>query len=161
RQWWTTVSRATTSDRLTTVLSYGALLLLGYLVFRIAEPFLVPLAWSAVLAIFFYPVHERIARGLKPTQAAMVSTLALTLLLIVPAIVVLVFATRQAIEATTEIQNALKDPDKTLQTNALAWIRGHLPAAWRSADFSEPLRQAAERVASFLAGNFGRLVRNL
>jgi len=43
-----------TSDRLTTVLSYGALLLLGYLVFLITSPFLIPLAWSAVLAIFFY-----------------------------------------------------------------------------------------------------------
>ena len=37
----------TTSDRLTTVLSYGALLLLGYASFVIIEPFLVPLAWSA------------------------------------------------------------------------------------------------------------------
>ena len=47
----------TTSDRLTTVLAYGALLLLGYLVFLITAPFLIPLAWSAVLAIFVYPVY--------------------------------------------------------------------------------------------------------
>ena len=46
----------TTSDRLTTVLSYGALLLLIYLVYRIVEPFFVPLAWSAVFAIFFLSV---------------------------------------------------------------------------------------------------------
>ena len=58
----------TTSDRLTTVLSYGALLLLGYLVFLIVAPFLVPLAWSAVLAIFFYPMHEKIAARLRPTR---------------------------------------------------------------------------------------------
>ena len=64
-----------TSDRLTTVLSYGTLLLLIYLVFRITEPFLVPLAWSAVLAIFFYPLHERIEKSLRPTQAALVSTM--------------------------------------------------------------------------------------
>src|SRR5579859_2402732 len=81
----------TTSDRLTTVLSYGALLLLGYLVFLIAEPFLVPLAWSAVLAIFFYPLHERVRRKMRPTPAALTSTLGVTLLLIVPALVVLVF----------------------------------------------------------------------
>ena len=43
----TTPAKTTTSDRLTTVLSYGALLLLGYCVYRIVEPFLVPLAWSA------------------------------------------------------------------------------------------------------------------
>ena len=52
------LSRQTTSDSLTTVLSYGILLLLGYLVFLIMAPFLVPLAWSAVLAIFFYPLYE-------------------------------------------------------------------------------------------------------
>jgi predicted PurR-regulated permease PerM len=48
-----TPPKTTTSSQLTTVLSYGAILLLGYFVFLIAEPFLVPLAWSAVLAIFF------------------------------------------------------------------------------------------------------------
>ncbi len=36
------VAITTTSDRLTTVLSYGALLLLGYVMYLIFEPFLVP-----------------------------------------------------------------------------------------------------------------------
>lgn len=153
--------RATTSDRLTTVLSYGALLLLGYLVFRIAEPFLVPLVWSAVLAIFFYPLHARFERRLRPTPAAALSTLGVTILLIVPAIVVLVFATRQAIVASAHIQSALLDPDKALPTHALDWIRSRLPEEWQSADFSQPLRQAAEKVAGFLAGNIAGLVKNL
>jgi predicted PurR-regulated permease PerM len=156
-----TSPRATTSDRLTTVLSYGALLLLGYLVYRIAEPFLVPLAWSAVLAIFFYPAHEGMARRWRPTTAGLVSTLGVTLLLIVPAIVVLAFATRQAIDATARIQSALLDPDRALPTHALAWIRSHLPAEWQMANFSQPLRQAAEGVAGFLAGNLAWLVKNL
>src|SRR5271165_3211188 len=90
----------TTSDRLTTVLAYGALLLLGYLGYLILEPFLVPLAWSAVLAIFFYPLHERVARRMKPGQAAVVSTLGVTLLLIVPALVVLALTAREALDAT-------------------------------------------------------------
>jgi predicted PurR-regulated permease PerM len=151
----------TTSDRLTTVLSYGALLLLGYLVFRIAEPFLVPLAWSAVLGIFFYPLHERVERRMAPNRAALVSTLGVTLLLVVPAILVLVYTTREAVDAAAKIQSALRDPDKALPTHALAWVRSHLPEEWRSTDFSEPLRQGAERVASFLAGNFTGLVKNL
>ena len=156
-----TSPRATTSDRLTTVLSYGALLLLGYLVYRIAESFLVPLAWSAVLAIFFYPVHERIGQRLRPNTAALVSTLGVTLLLIVPAIVVLAFATRQAIDATARIQTALLEPDRALPTHALAWIRSRLPVEWQMANFSQPLRQAAESVAAFLAGNLAWLVKNL
>src|ERR1700682_5305738 len=70
----TSSSAASTSDRLTTVLSYGALLLLIYLVFRIVEPFLVPLAWSGVLAIFFYPVHKQIMRRGRPKPAAFILT---------------------------------------------------------------------------------------
>jgi predicted PurR-regulated permease PerM len=157
-----TSSKATTSDRLTTVLSYGALLLLGYLVFRIAEPFLVPLAWSAVLAIFFYPLHGRIERRLRPTPAALLSTLGVTLLLVVPGIVVLVYTTREALVATAAIQSALRDPDKALSVHAIVWARSHLlPSEWGSADFSEPLRQGAEKVASFMAGSFTGLVKNL
>src|SRR6202043_2583234 len=127
----------TTSERLTNVLSYGALLLLGYVVFLIFEPFLVPLAWSAVLAIFFYPVYERIGMRMKPTPAALVSTLGVTLVLIVPAIVVLVLATRQAIVASAQIQSAVMDPDKALPMHAVAWLRGHLPSELQDTDFSQ------------------------
>jgi predicted PurR-regulated permease PerM len=151
----------TTSDRLTTVLSYGALLLLIYLVYRITEPFLVPLAWSAVLAIFFYPLYERLEKRMKPTQAALLSTAGVTLVLIVPAIVVLVLSTRQAIVASARIQSAVMDPDKALPMHAVAWVRAHLPSEWQDTDFSAPLRQAAEKVGAFLAGNFAALVKNL
>jgi predicted PurR-regulated permease PerM len=156
-----TGGRTTTIDRLTTVLSYGALLLLGYLMFRIAEPFLVPLAWSAILAIFFTPIHKRIQRKYRPTPAAFVSTAAVTVLLIVPAILVLVFAARQAIEATTKVQDALTDPDRNLQVHVMAWIQAHLPSGWQLSNFSQTLRQAAERAGSFLAGNLGGLLKNL
>src|SRR2546428_13282583 len=81
-------TNATTSDRLTTVLSYGVLLLLIYLVFRIYEPFLTALGWAAILVIFFYPMHQRLLRRFSSVQAAVISTLAVTILLIVPAIVV-------------------------------------------------------------------------
>jgi predicted PurR-regulated permease PerM len=157
----TTASPATTSDRLTTLLSYGALLLLGYLVFRIAEPFLVPLAWSAVLAIFFYPLHARVSQRLKPVPAALASTLAVTFLLIVPSLIILVYTARQALDATSGLQNALLNPDHPLYTHLVSGIRDQLPASWKSADFSDPLRQGAQKIASFLAGQLGALVRNL
>jgi predicted PurR-regulated permease PerM len=153
--------RTTTSDRLTTVLSYGALLLLGYFFIRITLPFLVPLAWSAVLAIFFTPVHRWILRRYRPGPAAFISTTAVTLLLIVPAILVLVFATRQAIDALTRLQDALTDPDRGLQVHAMAWIQAHLPSGWNLSNFAQPLRQAAERVGAVIAANVGGLLKNL
>lgn len=155
----------TTSGRLTTVLSYGAILLLGYLVFLIAAPFLEPLAWSAVLAIFFYPIHTKIQRKMKPTWAAMTSTLGVTLLLIVPALVVLVFTAREALEATTRLQSALsmhgQGPAEPLVMRIEEWALMKLPASWRTLNISDPLQQAAEKVASFLGSVFAGLVKNL
>lgn len=160
-----TLTNTTTSSQLTTVLSYGAILLLGYLVFLIAEPFLVPLAWSAVLAIFFYPLHERLQRKMRPTPAALTSTLGVTLLLIVPALVVLVFTAREALDATARVQSALavhgQGPSEGLVLRIEEWLRLRLPASWQSLDISNPMEQAAERIASYLGAKFAGLLKNL
>ena len=150
-----------TSDQVTTVLSYGALLLLGYLVFEITSPFLVPLAWSAVLAIFFYPLHEKVLTKLKPTPAATASALGVTFLLIVPALLVLFLTTKQAVEAGARAQVVLQDPDKALPTHALEWLKNQLPDSMQDVDLSDPVKRGAERLAGYLAGKLGGLVRNL
>ena len=152
---------ASTSDQVTTVLSYGALLLLGYLVYEITAPFLVPLAWSAVLAIFFYPLHQSLLKRLKPNLAATVSTLAVTFLLIVPAIVVLFYTTKQAIDAGAKAQVVLQSPDKALPTHILDWVREQLPDSMQDADFTDPVKRGAEKVAGFLAAKVGGLVKNI
>jgi len=161
----TPTADTTTSGRLATVLSYGAILLLGYLVFLIVEPFLVPLAWSAVLAIFFSPIHEKILRRMKPTWAAMTSTLGVTLLLIVPALVVLALTAREALEATARVQSALavhgQGPSEPILLRIEEWVLMKLPASWRTLDVSDPLQQAAEKVASFVGSVFAGLVKNL
>jgi predicted PurR-regulated permease PerM len=158
-------SLKTTSDRLTTVLSYGALLLLGYLVYAIFARFLVPLAWSAVFAIFFYPLHEQLVRRMHQGRAALTSTLLVTVVLIVPAILVLLYTTRQAIEAMGQIQSALAvhgpGPNQGLILRLEDWLRAKLPTSLQTLDISDSLRQAAERFAAFLAGKTGALVRNL
>ena len=151
----------TTSDQVTTVLSYGALLLLGYLVYEITAPFLVPLAWSAVLAIFFYPLHEKVLRKLKPTRAALVSTLAVTFLLIVPALLVLFYTSKQAIDAAGKAQVMLQAPDKALPAHVLDWLKSQLPESLQDVDISDQLKQGAETAARFLAERLGGLVRNL
>ena len=155
------VANTTTSDRLTTVLSYGALLLLGYCVYRIVEPFFFPLAWSAVLAIFFTPLHERIARKLKPTPAALVSTLGVTFLLVVPSLLLTVYTTRQAVEAAAKAQVmfARQDPEAVVRVES--WLKSKLPVSMQDVNFSEQLQQGAKNVAAYLAGRLTGLVKNL
>jgi predicted PurR-regulated permease PerM len=158
-------ARASTSDRLTTVLSYGALLLLGYWVYAIFAPYLVPLAWSAVLAIFFYPVYERFEKRMrKPTLAALVATLGVTLLLIVPTLVMLVYTARETLVAASTLQNALgvhgQGPNQGLILSSEEWLRARLPASWQTG-LSDSLRTAAERVGAVLGQRFAGLLRNL
>lgn len=150
-----------TNAQVTTVLSYGALLLLGYLVYQITQPFLVPLAWSAVLAIFFYPLHRKALRKYRPTPAAAISTLAVTFLLIVPSLVVLFYTTKQAIEAGAKVQVALQAPDKALPTHAVEWLRNQLPQSMQDVDLSDPIKRGAEKAAAFLASKLGGLIKNL
>ncbi|HVO58405.1 MAG TPA: AI-2E family transporter [Dongiaceae bacterium] len=150
-----------TSDQVTTVLSYGALILLGFLFYEIAAPFLVPLAWSAVLAIFFYPLHQRVLKRLSPNQAAVLSTLAVTVLLIVPSLVVLFYTTKQAIDAGAKAQAVLQTPDQGVPERVLEWIQRQLPDSMRDADLSDPVRRGVETLAGYLAGKLGGLVKNL
>jgi predicted PurR-regulated permease PerM len=153
--------KTTTSDRLTTVLSYGALVLLGYLVFWIVQPFFVPLAWSAVLAIFFYPVYKQMEARSSANVAGVVSTVGVTLLLIVPALLVLLYAGREAIDATGRVQGMVNAKQAGLPTNVVALLRTHLPSSWQEVDFVGPLQQGAERIASYLASRLGALLKNL
>ena len=151
----------TTSDRLATVLSYGALLLLGYLVFLIAAPFVKPLAWSAVLAIFFYPVYGKLLRRTSRTRAAVYCTVGVTVLLILPVLLVLLYAAREAIGASAHIQATISSGSVGLPTHLTDWIRQRLPEAWRSVDFAEAIRQGAEKIGSYLAASVGSWLRNL
>ncbi len=151
----------TTSDQVTTVLSYGALLLLGYLVYEITAPFLVPLAWSAVVAIFFYPLHQKVPKRFKPNSAALLSTLGVTVLLIVPALLLLFYTARQAIDAGAKAQVVLQSPDKAVPAQILDWVKRHLPDSLQDVDLADTARTGAAKVGGFLAAKVGGLVRNI
>jgi len=152
---------ATTSDRLTTVLSYGALILIGYLVFLIGSPFAVPLAWSAVLAIFFSPIYLQVERRSSPTRAAVLCTIGVTLLLIVPVLLVLVFAAREALEASSLFRQSLGSGTSLLPQRVENYVHQHLPQSTQGVDLVETLKQGAERIATYLASRVGDLLRNL
>lgn len=154
-------SNATTSDRLTTVLSYGVLLLLIYLVFRIYEPFLSPLGWAAILVIFFYPMHSRLARKLSSSRAAVFSTLAVTILLIVPAILLTTLFVREALSISRGVQHTIVEQHAPTVAKKWAWIAQHVPGLDPNADVVEMLAQAVQKEAGYLAERLGTILRNI
>lgn len=152
---------AQTSDRLTTVLSYGALLLLGYLVFLVVSPFLLPLAWSGVLAIFFYPAYELLRRRYSANWAAAMCTLGVTCLLILPVLLILLYATREVIDASARVRESVSSGSAIVPSELTHSLLLRLPQSWQHVDLIGLLRQGAEKAATFMASRVGALLKNV
>lgn len=78
------------------------LIVLGLCLLLVFDPFIIPLTWAAVLAVFFNPVHRRVlARVRRPHLAAFLSTMVVTVVLIVPASLVVPMLVREMIHLLT------------------------------------------------------------
>jgi predicted PurR-regulated permease PerM len=150
-----------TTSRLTVVVSYGVLLLLIYLVFRIAEPFLSALAWAAVLVIFFYPMHKRLAKRLSATRASSISTFAVTILLIVPAILLTTLFVRQAVAISRGVQHSLVEQHAPLIAKGWSRLASRIPGMDPNANIFEALEQGIEKQVGFLAERLGTILKNI
>jgi predicted PurR-regulated permease PerM len=145
--------------RLGGVLFYGIVILLAYLAYLIFAPFLVPLAWAAVLVVVSYPLDEWLERRWGATAAALICTAAVTLVLIVPAVLVMIAFVRQGVGAVQSIQ-------LRIETGYLAW----LSSLWTrlhdrfpdlgSADLTTSLHQYAEQAAAFVGAQLATIVRH-
>lgn len=85
-----------------TIIFLSALLLIVLgLTFIITQSFLKPFAFSIILAVVFYPLHERLLRWNKgrPGSSALLSTLLLILLFAVPGFIIAVLAANEALVA--------------------------------------------------------------
>jgi predicted PurR-regulated permease PerM len=147
-------------ERVAAVLFYGVLLLLAYLVFRIFEPFLTPLGWAVVFVVVFYPVHVKLERRLGPKLAAAVSTIAVTLILIVPAILLTTAFVREAVEAGRNIQTGMAEGRMPRIEAAWEWIQQRTPGD-APADLQSLAREYADRVGNFLATRAASVFRNI
>lgn len=150
------------------VLSIGLVLLFIYLIYVVFQPFLVPLGWAAVFTIMFLPVHHRIRRYIRGrNRAALVSTLLLTLLIIIPGIFVISAFISQAVGTAqwTQAQwkggaTPLRDMlEKTLPLQSmLDWL------AERNVSEEEVtalITQRLQQLAAYLARQGGQFAANL
>ncbi len=86
----------------TTVIFLSVLLLISLgLTFVITQSFLDPFAFAVILAVVFYPVHERILlwNRRRPGRSALLSTLFLILVFAVPSFIIAVLAANEALSA--------------------------------------------------------------
>ena len=134
----------TERERLNLIIFYGAILLLGYLAYKILQPFILPLAWAGVLALCAYPLFGKLEPRLGPARSATVSTIAVALLLILPTVLLAAALLKEAAQAVGVFQRAAEDVqnhEKLMQ--AWAWAQAHLPLP--------PVDQIKTRLIGFAA----------
>ncbi len=136
----------TDRQRVNVLLFYGAVLLVGWLFFRVIEPFLAEIAWAAVLAICFQPAHGWLSRRFGPTRAAVMSTLIITALIVIPGILV-------ASALVNEGGHAVDDSQAAFQKQGLT----PLLAAWDRARVHVPLLPPADEVLARVTESMGSL----
>ena len=148
------------NDRLAGALSLAALAGLLYLLFLVVQPFLAPLGWAAVLAIVFYPMHERFARRWGAGRSAAATTFAATLLVIGPMLLVTTAFVREAIGAATALQDAFVGGRLAWIERAWQTLEQRLPAAQR-VDLVALMTDTAKNSAMVLAAQSGAVLRNV
>jgi predicted PurR-regulated permease PerM len=141
------------------VLFFGIVILLVYLVYLVVSPFVVPLAWAAVLVVVSYPAYERLAARLGPTTGAAVSTGAVTLILIVPSLFVMIAFVRQGVNAAQSIQLEVAIGHFAWLNDLWVKIQHRFPAA-NARDLSESLRHYGELAATFVAARIGTILKH-
>jgi len=144
-------ARRARHDRLSGVLFYAAVILIGYLVYLVFAPFLVPLAWAAILAVVFFPWHDRLVKRIGHTRAAAASTFIVTCLLILPACGLAILFVREAYGAVIGLQDAFTQGRMPWVNHAWSWLSSHLPGG-TGTDLSSLLTEAGSTLGSHAAG---------
>src|SRR5215218_9082982 len=76
-----------------------------YLCWRMLQPFVNVVLWATVLAVVFYPLHRRIRdRVGSPSGAAILSTLLVVVLILLPASFITVAVVRELAGAADNLQ---------------------------------------------------------
>jgi len=153
------MNRSWSFDRLAPALAWVGLAVLVYLVFQIVQPFLNALGWASVITVIFYPVHARLERRWGATRAAVVSTLAAALIVIVPLVLLMTAFVQEAVEAATNLQRAFSDGRIAALDRAWKRLLGLLPRA-QGIEVETMVTEAVRQTAVFIAAQSPSFLRN-
>jgi predicted PurR-regulated permease PerM len=148
-------------QRSTTLLFYGCVLLLGYLLYRLFEPFLQPLTWAAIFAAFFHAQHKRLEGRFGRSSAASISTAAVALIIVVPFVLIMMAFVQEATQTLSTIDLA-SSSSRGVERVRTAWSWLQRQRFGRDIpNLEEVLKMGTSRVAGIAAEGAGWLLRNI
>jgi predicted PurR-regulated permease PerM len=147
-------------ERLGQLLFYAAVILIGYLVFLIVQPFLVPLGWAGVLAISIQPLFLELQTRIGRSRAAGVCVLIVVLLLVLPVWLLVDALVSEGSQAVAALQGAVSARPPERMVALWGWVQSHVPSL-APERLSETLGSLAQRLGSVAASGSGRLLGGL
>jgi predicted PurR-regulated permease PerM len=147
-------------DRLAQLLFYGAVILIGYLVFLVVEPFLVPLGWAGVLAVSVQPMFRALAVRIGRGRAAGLCVLVVFLLLVLPIWLLVDSLVSEGTQAVAALQGAVSSTPPERMVKLWAWVQTHVPFL-SPERLSATVGSLAERLGSTAASGSGKVLGGL
>src|SRR5437667_357095 len=147
-------------ERSTTLVFYGCIVLLGYLLYLLFQPFLAPLAWAAIFAAFFFPRYKRLEARLGKTPAATFCTIAVTLIIVVPFVLIAISFIQQAAQTIGQIDLGANS-SKGLARVQRGWMWAQRQRWGQNiGSFEEAMKTATTWLAGVVTAGAGVLLRN-
>jgi len=89
-------------EKIRTIFYFGILGLLSIGFFYIIIPFIYPIFWAAIIAVFFYPFYAWINKNLKlPNISATISVITVVTVLFIPLSIIAALIVYQSVISTT------------------------------------------------------------
>ena len=148
-------------QRSTTLLFYGCVLLLGYLLYQMFEPFFRPLAWAAIFAAFFHSRHKQLEARFGKSTSASISTAAVAVIIVVPFVLIVMAFVEEARETLGAIDLA-SGGSRGLERVQRAWSWLQRQRFGRDIpNLDVALKLAATRMAGLVTEAAGVLARSI
>ena len=151
--------------RLVHAVFYGTVLLVGWLMWKVVQPFALEIGWAVVLAICLNPIRNRLAARLGETRAAILIVVGVLLLVFLPALFVGYTLYNEGALGVDYVQHKLDDEGGPagLFHHLWDWARARVPVlpdertvlSGISARVGRLLELVASRAGSILASVFG------
>ena len=153
--------RQTEAERVSQLVFYGTVVLIAWLAYRIVQPFLVEIGWAVVLAICLEPVRVRLLPRLGPTRTALLLTLAVVVLLVVPVVLVGTAMVRESRPAVGYLDAQLRSEGGAAAWfhQGWEWIRTRAPFLPTEQEAIAKVTASVGEAAEFLAGQAGGLLK--
>jgi predicted PurR-regulated permease PerM len=148
------------AERFSQIVFYGTVLLIGYLGWRIVQPFLPAIGWAVVMAICLEPVRARVAPRLGRTRTALLLSLLVVVLLVVPVVFIGATLVNEGPGAVDYVGQQLQNqggPGARFHA-AWGWLRVRAPFLPGEQDVIARITASLGSFVQFLAGQAGGLL---